>query len=91
MTTSSFKTAVTKLLGDPQPYNSNNAWGFGGGAGLIWVRGDLQVKLITCSFRHTAPAKVVTVTVRRSRVIDLSQTAPNLAKAYDTAAAILTA
>lgn len=91
MNSSSFKTAVTKLLGEPQPYNSNNPWGFGGGAGLIWVRGDLQVKLITCSFRHIKPAKVVTVTVRRARVIDLSQTASNLAEAYDTAVANLNA
>lgn len=51
-------------------YNTNNAWGFGGGIGDRYVRGDTVVKIGTAYSRHLAPSRYMTVTVAGRRVLN---------------------
>lgn len=69
------------------PFNSNNAWGFGGGHGDRFERGPVVVKTFVASFRHLPSTHVVTVTVAGRRVFDELQGAKAFARAAEIALA----
>ncbi len=62
------------VFGDGVPFNSNNAWGFGGGIGTKWEADGVVVKLFKACFRHLPGHKVITVTIDRRRVFDAHDT-----------------
>lgn len=67
------------------PYNSNNAWGFGGAYGNKYVLKDGKVvKIITACYRHLPSEKVITITnAEGKRVFDEINTPKIRAKAVD--------
>lgn len=79
---------ITNLLGRGfvhATYNTNNAWGFGGGIGDQYTKGETVVKVGTAYFRHMAPARYITVTVDRKRIVDATPST----KVFDRAFASL--
>jgi len=46
---------LNQRFGEPERFNTNNAWGFGGGIGLIWRDENIQIKIGTAYFRHLPP------------------------------------
>lgn len=51
-------------------YNTNNAWGFGGGRGQRFTKGDTVVKVGLAGTRHRGEFPYITVTVGRRRLLD---------------------
>lgn len=70
MTSSSFREKLIAKFGAPEPFNSNNAWGFGGGIGDRWSDTVTVVKVFTAYTRHGNPVKALTITVSGRRVFD---------------------
>lgn len=65
-----FHEELTKLLGDPTDFDSCNGWGFGGGKGKRWSRGNAVVKAGRAYYRHLSPTSFATLTIDGVRVID---------------------
>lgn len=62
-------------------YNTNNAWGFGGGIGDRYTKGEAVVKIGTAYFRHHPPSKYLTVAFSGRRVLDRPPTPSNFERA----------
>lgn len=56
-----------------EPYNTNNAWGFGGGIGTKYIFSpDLYVKVGLAGTRHRGEFPYTTLTWKGNRILDLS-------------------
>lgn len=44
-----------------EPFNTCNAWGFGGGVGHSYKKGDIKVKIGTAYYRHANAEKYITL------------------------------
>lgn len=85
MNLENLRRLLTTAFGQPQAFNSNNSWGFGGGIGERWAKGDTVVKIFTAHYRHLKPSKAITVTVAGRRIMDEIQSP----KSFEQAAEIL--
>jgi hypothetical protein len=74
MTKKAFVSNLISLGFQPEKYNTNNAWGFGGGIGTKYTKGNIFVRLGQAHFRHMHPQSYITVTVDGQRAVDC---APN--------------
>lgn len=63
------------------PYNSNNAWGFGGVTGTMFRKGFIKVLIGQASSRHQGTSQVLTITMGLKRVQDSSYSKDSLDKA----------
>lgn len=82
MSKSELESALVKAGFTAETFNSNNAWGFGGGIGNRYERGNVVVKIFTAHSRHIDPVKAITVTISGKRVFDEVQST----KAFESAA-----
>jgi hypothetical protein len=67
--------ALEALLIDCPPFDTNNAWGFGGAQGTKWVSDDgkIVVKRATAFLRHLSPVHFLSVTVDNRRLVDMGR------------------
>lgn len=65
-----FASFLNKTFGPGKPFNSCNAWGFGGGVGTVWSNDRITVKLFTAHYRRFRPENVVTIEVDGFRIVD---------------------
>ena len=50
---------------EPEPFNTCNGWGFGGGVGTSWKHADgREFRIETAYFRHLPSQKFITLTHR---------------------------
>ena len=64
---------LNSKFGKGSAFNTNNGWGFGGGAGTCWTLGKIHVRCGTASTRHRGTFPFVTVSVEGvGRVYDES-------------------
>lgn len=57
-----FDEQINRLTGvQPQPFNSCNAWGFGGGVGHVWKSERVIVKVFKAYYRHLPATKNITI------------------------------
>ena len=69
---------------DVEEFNSNNAWGFGGAAGLRFdFRDDLYAKIAQACYRHAPAEKFIAVYHNGRRVYDALYSLKALAKANE--------
>jgi hypothetical protein len=69
-TTQSTQSWLKEHIGEPQPFNTCNGWGFGGGIGTAWSNDKVSVRWGTAYYRHQNPQAFCTVTVGGVRVYD---------------------
>jgi len=66
-------------------YNTNNAWGFGGGRGLLYsFSPDLYAKIGVASTRHMGTFPYITIYHNGNKVFDETDTPKNRARAAET-------
>lgn len=65
-------------------YNTNNAWGFGGGIGLKYIfNKKLSCKIGTAYYRHLDSSKYITIEKDNKRIFDETDTKVNREKAKE--------
>jgi hypothetical protein len=60
------KQFTDKLLANgftASPFNTNNAWGFGGGVGTSYKRGKQGVRVGVAYYRHHPPASFMSLDI----------------------------
>lgn len=61
----SYATEITRLGLSPRPFNTNNAWGFGGMSGKAYaLPGGGEIRVGRAYFRHMNPEAVKKVVTR---------------------------
>lgn len=54
-----------------ETFNTNNAWGFGGGSGVSYkFNNGIEIRVGTASYRHAPPTPFVTVYRDGGRIMD---------------------
>jgi hypothetical protein len=62
---------ITSKATRSEKYNTNNAWGFGGGSGTVYyLKGGGFLKVGVASRRHMGTNRYYTYTEGRNRIID---------------------
>jgi len=57
----------------PTEFNTNNAWGFGGGVGTSWTRGNIEIRIGKAYYRHAPPNPFITLTNSNVHRMDLTK------------------
>jgi hypothetical protein len=75
MNLTQFKTRANK-----KPYNTNNAWGFGGAFGTSYELGDMRMDDLKLCFRHTGttPIKKYYIATKQVTKVEFENTLNSL-------------
>ena len=72
MNKATFRNFASALLGEPKEYNTNNGWGFGGGIGIRWEKGNIRLKLGTAYYRHLPSAQYMVLVINGKEQMDVT-------------------
>lgn len=81
MSKEQFENELLKLGATVEEFNTNNAWGFGGGTGKRFTVGDCVVSQGVASTRHAGTFPFVTVKYDYTRIFDKPDSAKSRAEA----------
>lgn len=66
-------------------FNTNNAWGFGGGYGKVYTfPKDIVIRKGTACYRHAPSHPFFTVSVKGERIIDVERCTPKALATLNT-------